>query len=388
MNISCLQENLAKGLGIAGRIVKERSTLLALSNILLAADGDRLKLAATNLEIGITCWIGAQIEQEGAITVPARTLVDLVNTLPPGKVDMSVNGAQTLKLQSGRFKSNVKGIDANEFPLIPHIEGDEAIQIAPDVLGQMIEQVTFAAARDESRPILTGVLARFDGDRLTFAAADGFRLSVRTGSLGAPVSQPFEVIVPARALTELGHVLSSQEEPVSIAVTPTRNQMLFRLNNVELVAQLVDGKFPEYQALLPKTHTTRAVLDTAPLIKACKAANVFARESANTVRLTVVPGDTCTCAEAQRRCKCESKPGHLAVQATSAETGDNAGEVDASIEGEPLEIAFNVQYLIDALKAVGAPQVSLELTTASSPGVLRPIGDDAFTHVMMPMQLR
>ena len=375
MNISCLQENLAKGLGIAGRIVKERSTLLALSNILLAADGDRLKLAATNLEIGITCWIGAQIEQEGAITVPARTLVDLVNTLPPGKVDMSMNGAQTLKLQSGRFKSNVKGIDANEFPLIPHIEGDEAIHIAPDVLGQMIEQVTFAAARDESRPILTGVLARFEGDRLTFAAADGFRLSVRTGSLSAAVSQPFEVIVPARALTELGHVLNGQEEPVSIAVTPTRNQIMFRLNSVELVAQLIDGKFPDYQMIMPKSNTARAVLDTAPLIKACKAASVFARESANTVRLTVVPGD-------------ESRPGHLTVQATSAETGDNAGEVDASIEGEPLEIAFNVQYLIDALKAVAAPQVSLELTTASSPGVLRPIGDDAFTHVMMPMQLR
>ncbi|HLF27732.1 MAG TPA: DNA polymerase III subunit beta [Anaerolineae bacterium] len=375
MNVSCLQENLAKGLGIAGRIVKERSTLLALSNILLASDGDRLKLAATNLEIGITCWIGAQIEQEGAITVPARTLVDLVNTLPPGKVDMSMNGSQTLKLQSGRFKSNVKGIDADEFPLIPHIEGDEAIQIEPDVLGQMIEQVTFAAARDESRPILTGVLARFDGDRLTFAAADGFRLSVRTGSLSATVSQPFEVIVPARALTELGHVLNGQEEPVSIAVTPQRNQIMFRLNSVELVAQLVDGKFPDYQMIMPKSNTARAVLDTAPLIKACKAANVFARESANTVRLTIVPGD-------------ESRPGHLAVQATSAETGDNAGEVDASIEGEPLEIAFNVQYLIDALKAVGAPQVSLELTTASSPGVLRPIGDDAFTHVMMPMQLR
>ena len=375
MNITCLQESLAKGLGIAGRIVKERSTLLALSNILLAADGDRLKLAATNLEIGITCWIGAQIEQEGAITVPARTLVDLVNTLPPGKVDMSMNGAQTLKLQSGRFKSNVKGIDANEFPLIPHIEGDEAIHIAPDVLGQMIEQVTFAAARDESRPILTGVLARFEGDRLTFAAADGFRLSVRTGSLSAAVSQPFEVIVPARALTELGHVLNGQEEPVSIAVTPTRNQIMFRLNSVELVAQLIDGKFPDYQMIMPKSNTARAVLDTAPLIKACKAASVFARESANTVRLTVVPGD-------------ESKPGHLAVQATSAETGDNAGEVDASIEGEPLEIAFNVQYLLDALKAVGAPQVSLELTTASSPGVIRPLGDDAFTHVMMPMQLR
>ena len=375
MKVTCLQENLAKGLGITGRIVKERSTLLALSNILLAADGDRLKLAATNLEIGITCWIGAQIEQEGAITVPARTLVDLVNTLPPGKVDMSMNGSQTLKLQSGRFKSNVKGIDANEFPLIPHIEGDEAIQIAPDVLGQMIEQVTFAAARDESRPILTGVLARFDGDRLTFAAADGFRLSVRTDALGVAVSQPFEVIVPARALAELGHILGNQEEPVSIAVTPQRNQIVFRLNSIEMVAQLVDGKFPDYQAILPKAHTARAVLDTAPLIKACKAASVFARESANTVRLTVVPGD-------------ESRPGHLTVQATSAETGDNAGEVDASIEGEPLEIAFNVQYLIDALKAVGTPQVSLELTTASSPGVLRPLGDDAFKHVMMPMQLR
>jgi DNA polymerase-3 subunit beta len=375
MRVSCLQENLAKGLSIVGRAVAPRSTLPVLGNVLLATDNGRLRLAATNLEIGITCWIGAKVEEDGAITVPARTFIDLVNALPQDRVDMELAvRTQTLNVRSGRFENNIKGIDAQEFPIIPSFEEDSAIQVAPDVLKKMIEQVVFAATTDESRPILTGVLAKFSGDGLVFAAADGFRLSVRSAPLLTPVSKPIEVIIPARALAELGRVAGEQNDPISILFPPQRSQVLFHLSNVEVVSQLIDGKFPDYSAIVPKRYETRAVMDTAPLLKACRAASVFARENSNIARVTIAPGS-------------ELAPGHVTVQATSAETGDNAGELDASVEGAPVEIAFNVKFMIEVLSVAGTPQIALETTSPSSPGMIRPIGDDAFTHVIMPMHI-
>ena len=375
MRLSCLQENLAKGLSIVGRAVAPRSTLPVLGNVLLATDNGGLRLAATNLEIGITCWIGAKVEEDGAITVPARTFIDLVNALPQDRVDMELAvRTQTLNVRSGRFENNIKGIDAQEFPIIPSFEEDSAVQIAPDALKKMIEQVVFAAATDESRPILTGVLAKFSGDKLVFAAADGFRLSVRAAPLLTPVSKPIEVIIPARALAELGRVSGEQKDPISILFPPQRSQVLFHLSNVELVSQLIDGKFPDYSAIVPKRYETRAVMDTAPLLKACRAASVFARENSNIARVTIAPGS-------------ELAPGHVTVQATSAETGDNAGELDASVEGAQVEIAFNVKFMIEVLSVAGTSQIALETTSPSSPGMIRPIGDDAFTHVIMPMHI-
>ncbi len=375
MKVSCLQENLAKGLSIVSRAVAARSTLPVLGNILLATDDSRLKLSATNLEIGITCWIGAKVEEDGATTVPARTFVDLVNALPQDRVDMELAiKTQTLNVMCGRFANNVKGVDAQEFPIIPKPDEHNSIHIAPDVLHKMIEQVVFAAAVDEARPILTGVLAKFSGKALTFAAADGFRLSVRTAQLEDGVDEPLEVIIPARALAELGRILGDQTDPISITVTPQRSQILFHLNNIDLVSQLIEGKFPDYNAIVPKSTATKSIVDTGLLLKACKAANVFAREAANIAKVNIKPGDQLT-------------PGHITIGAQSAETGDNAGELDASIEGAPIEIAFNVRYLIDVLNVVGTDRISLETVDPSKPGLIRPIGDDSFTHVIMPMHI-
>jgi DNA polymerase III subunit beta len=380
MRVSCLQENLAKGLSIVGRAVATRSTLPVLSNILLATDQGRLRLSATNLEIGITCWIGAKVEEDGATTVPARTFVDLVSALPAERVDMElVVRTQTLNLKCGRFENNIRGIDATEFPLIPSADDNNAIRIDPDSLRTAINQVVFAAATDESRPILTGVLVKFENDpsgqgRATFAAADGFRLAVRTAPLIEPVSSPVSVIIPARALAELGRVSGEQENPVIINITPSKSQVLFHLDNIDLVSQLIDGNFPDYNQIIPKKKETRTVVGTAELLKASKAANVFARESANIVKLTIEPGS-------------EIAPGHITVQATSAETGDNVGEMDATVDGIPIQIAFNVKYLIDMLSVANAAQVALETSTPSSPGKFVPVGDDSFLCVVMPMHI-
>ncbi|MCK6629636.1 MAG: DNA polymerase III subunit beta [Anaerolineae bacterium] len=378
MQVSCLQENLAKGLSIVGRAVASRSTLPVLSNVLLATDNGQLKLAATNLEIGINCWVGAKVAQEGAITVPARLLSDFVNSLPPERIDLKLDeSTQTLNLRCARFESNIKGIDAQEFPIVPTAAsgGDAAIRLEPSSLRAMIDQVVFAAATDESRPILTGVLVQFNDDNLTMAAADGFRLSVKATTLKQNFGDVMEVIIPARALMELGRITGDQEQPVEVIITPARKQILFHLQDVDLVSQLIEGKFPDYNQIIPKGYATRSVMDTNSFLKAVRVSHLFARDSANIVKLEITPtGD-------------ELMNGRITLVATSAELGDNVADVDASIEGNPMEIAFNAKYLIDVLSIIDSPQVVLETSAASSPGVIRPIGDDKFTHVIMPMHI-
>lgn len=378
MKISCLQENLARGLATVGRAVASRSTLPILSNILLQSDVGRLRLAATNLEIGVNCWVGARVEQEGSITVPARLLTDFVNSLPPGHIEMEViERTQTLNLKCARFEANIKGLEASEFPAVPTaetIEGRNNLHLEADSFRRMIDRTVFAAATDESRPILTGVLAKFHQGGLVLAAADGFRLAVATASVGADVDEAASIIIPARALSELGRISAEQEDPIELVITPARNQILFHLSSTDLVSQLIEGSFPDYNQIVPKSRTTRTRVATEELLKAVKVAFLFARDSANIIRLNIVPGS-------------ELSPGQLIITATSAELGDNVTELDANIEGDEIEIAFNARYLIDALSVIGTSETILDTTTASSPGVLRPIEDDGFLCVIMPMHI-
>ncbi|MGD8605327.1 MAG: DNA polymerase III subunit beta [Anaerolineales bacterium] len=375
MKISCLQENLSKGLSTVARAVAPRSTLPVLGNVLVASDDGRLRLSATNLELGITCWIGAKIEEEGATTVPARTFVDLVNTLPNDKVNMELTvRTQTLNVHCGAFNNDIKCIDAQEFPPLPPADVEGELTLNVDDLREMIGQVTFAASVDDARPVLTGVLLEVDSGKLTMAAADGFRLSVRTAHLTSPAEGPIRAIIPARALSELARVLGDGEETVTMSLPPNRGQVIFRAKNIELVSQLIEGTFPDYEGIIPSGYASRSVLSTQSFLKACKAADIFARESAHSARLRITPGS-------------ELEPGIVEVTATSAETGSNETMVDATIEGDPIEIAFNVRFLVDVLSVIDTPNVALETNNSSSPGVLRPVGHEDFLHVIMPMHL-
>jgi len=375
MKVSCLQENLARGLSIVSRAVATRSTLPVLSNILISTDESRLKLSATNLEIGVNCWIGAQVEEEGATTVPARLLAEFVNSLPSERVDLNlITRTQTLNLRSGRFEANIKGIDAQEFPLILVPEDDNRANIDPDLLRQMIDQVVFAAATDESRPVLTGVLAKLSDEGLTLAAADGYRLSLSSSDLAQPPENPISVIIPARALQELRRICGDQEEPVQMLISGNRNQVFFHLKDIDLVSQLVEGNFPDYQQIIPNAHNTKMVVNTSDLLKAVRMAFIFARDAANIVRLHLNPGS-------------DDNQGRVVISATSAEHGDNVSELDAEIEGNAVEIAFNGRYLIDALAVIDTAQVSLETRDPSSPGLLKPVGGTDFVHVVMPMHI-
>jgi DNA polymerase-3 subunit beta len=372
MKVSCSQEDLSKGLAVVGRAVATRAVLPITNNVLIATEGSRLRLAATNLEIAISCWIPATIEKEGTVTIPARLVTDFVNSLPSGQqIAMALSPrSRSVELRCARHEAHISGLDPADFPAIPKITDGMNVKVKPGDLRLAINQVVFAAASEESRPVLTGVHAEFEGEQLTLAAADGFRLAVRKVALAKVVDTKMAIIIPARSLTELNRLISEQEEPLELTVNSQKSQVLFRLRNVEMVSQLIQGTFPNYSQLIPKSYSTRAVIKLSEFLRATKSASIFARDGSGIVRLQIMPRDG---------------KGKIAISARAEEIGDNLGEVDATVEGEEAKIAFNSKYLMDVLGVIAKEEVALETTTSSSPGVIRPVGDESYIHVVMPM---
>jgi DNA polymerase-3 subunit beta len=376
MKVNVKQQQLAHCVSMVSRAVSPRSTLPVLSNILVKTDHGRLRLSATNLELGITCWIGARVEGEGAITVPARTFTDLVSNLPTEQVLLTLdNSTQTLNVRCGTSESNIKGIDAEEFPPIPEPNLDEGVPLNITNFKEMVQQVSFAASTDEARPVLTGVLLKIDGDQITMAATDGFRISIREDEIPNPVSRPIDAIIPARALIELGRIIGSGEEPLIMTFPPDRGQVIFHLDNLELASQLIEGSFPDYRAIIPPNFKTHTLLSTSGLLKACKQAEIIAREGTNVARLNIIPESGGT------------EPGKLEISAHSEQTGDSEVLVDASIDGVPLLVAFNVRFLREVLEVIKSDNVWLETNVANTPGLIRAEGDDHFRHIIMPMHI-
>ena len=272
MKITCKQQDLSRGLSVVGHAVSSRSTLPILANILLATDNGRLKLYATNLEIGINCWIDAQVHEEGSTTVPARLIADLVNSLPQAPIDLTVNDEEhTLNVKSMRTSATIKGMDPAEFPLSPTTEGSEPpVEIDAATLKEMISQVAFSAANDDSRPVLTSVLVQVQNEKLTFAAADAFRLAVRVVPLPGDSITRSDILIPARTLSELERILPS-EGMVKMIVTPNRSQVLFHSENVDLLSRLIEGTFPNFRQIIPKEYTTRVTVETKEFAAAVKS---------------------------------------------------------------------------------------------------------------------
>ena len=378
MRLSCLQENLSRGLAVVGRAVANRSTLPITQNVLLSVNQSMLQLSATNLEVAITTWTGAMVEEEGSVTVPARLLTEFVSSLPNERIDLELQpGTGVLELKCARSQAHIHGTDASEFPPIPTVEEGIGAKVDPSVLKSAIARVAFAAATEESRPVLTGVEMKFDGSRFSLAAADGFRLAVHQGVLRESVESETKVIIPARTLNEVSRLLGDQEDPVEITMTPAKGQVLFRIKGaetVEVVSQLLQGAFPNYEQLIPEKHDTRAVLDLPSLLRAVRTAAIFARDGSNIIRLELSPGNG------------GGDTGKVIVSARSQEIGDNQDEIDADvIEGVEGKIAFNSRYLLDVLAALERGKVALETASSSSPGVFRPTDSDDYVPVVMPM---
>ncbi|HKV56946.1 MAG TPA: DNA polymerase III subunit beta [Ktedonobacteraceae bacterium] len=377
MKITCKQQDLSRGLSAVSHAVSNRSTLPILSNILLATDQGRLKLSATNLEIGINCWVDAQIQEEGSTTVPAKLLTDLVSRLPQASIDLTTpDDSNTLSVKGQGNKANIKGLDASEFPLIPSAEGGEPpVMLDAVLLKEMIAEVAFAAAEDDTRPVLTGVLVQVGDEKITFAAADAFRLAVRIAPLPGDDHPRGDILIPARTLSELARILPA-EGPVEMIVTPNRSQVLFHTPNLDLVSRLIEGAFPNFRQIIPKEHSTRAVIETKRFAEAAKRAELFARDSSNITRVKINPGGNDGL-----------EPGAITVEATAEDLGDNTDVLDAAVDGPEMQIIFNVKYLSDVLAVIGSSEVALEANAPTKPGVIRPVGEHDYTYVIMPMHI-
>ncbi|MFZ4814805.1 MAG: DNA polymerase III subunit beta [Phototrophicaceae bacterium] len=372
MRISVLQENLQKALNTAVPALDTRPTLQVLGNVLLATEDSRLRVSATNLEMSITTWIGAKINDAGAITLPAKTLQELVNNLAPERVDMNLDPAtQTVNVRCGATTSNIKGIDAEEFPKVP-IGGEPDFSIPAKILREMITHTEFATSKDSGRPILTGIYMELDSNIMTLAAADGYRLAVRTTELDTTFRERVSLVIPSKTMAAVKKIMTDDED-ILVTLPGERDLVMFQTKHTEISSQVLEGRFPDFRAIIPQRYSTSTIIETGDLLKAAKRAEIFARDNANSARIAIrppaSPGDA----------------GEMLIIGRSSERGDNEGTLQATIEGEAIEIAFNIKYLIDVLNVVGEDRVIIESNGPANPGVVRIYEREDFLHVIMPM---
>jgi DNA polymerase-3 subunit beta len=278
----------------------------------------------------------------------------------------------TVNVRCGATNSNIKGIDADEFPMVPK-GGEPDLAIPAKVLKEMIRHTEFAAAKDESRPILTGIYTELDGNTLTMAAADGYRLAVRTAEIDTTFSEAKNMVIPARSLSEVARLIGDDDQNIYITLPGERDLVMFQTEYTEISSQLLEGRFPDFSAIIPRSYSTSTLIERSDLLRAAKRAEIFARDNANSARIEIKPPSA------------PGEAGEMMVIGRSSERGDNEGLLHATIEGEGLEIAFNIKYLIDVLNVVQEDRVVIESNGAANPGVVRPEGREDFVHVIMPM---
>jgi DNA polymerase-3 subunit beta len=318
--------------------------------------------------------VGAKIEKEGTLSVPAKFLTEFVSSLPPEKIELEVQG-NSLFISSGGYKANFVGLSSSEFPPVPTLKDKETIVFSSGDLARAISQVTFAAAQDEGRPQLTGVLLIIKADDLLMVATDGYRLSLKklAGIKGIKDIKEFKkgLIIPSRTLIEIGRIINEREQSseVGLAITPDSNQIIFSTNEAEIVSRLIEGAFPDFEKIIPEKGKTKIICETETLIRAVRMASIFARESANIIKL-------------------KTQNSKLKISANATQVGENTSEIEAKSEGEENKIAFNSRYLLDFLNSVETEQVAFEMTNPLNPGVFKPVGDQSFLHIIMPVRVQ
>jgi DNA polymerase III subunit beta len=377
MRFSVLQQDLHRGLGIVNRAVPGRTTRPILTNICVAAEGGRLRLFATDEEMGIVSWIPATIHEEGATAIPAKLLCDFVGSLQPGQLEFTVtvgqNDAYAIRVRSQRGVANIRGFDPTEFPLVPSAAGGEPpAQLEAATLKEMISAVIEAAGEDIQHPVFTGVLVQVRGQQLTLVAADRQRLARRRDTLGIDAGDRPDILIPAQTLSDLIRILPAQGK-VAMAVTPKGSQVIFTTEQLQLSSRLIEGKFPDYTQILPKEHATRAVIGTAALASLVKEVWPFAEGNKHVVVLSLTGGAG------------ESlDPGQLVLEATAQDLGDTTRYISATVDGPDQRIIYDIRHLMDALEVIKTPEITIELTSEAKPGVIRPIGGVDFVTVITP----
>lgn len=379
MKISCNQITLARQLGTIGRLVSNKPGLPILANVLLEIEESKLKMTATDLEIGVHSWIGAEVKAEGRITLPARTFAEFVNSLPSEVVNLELDN-QTIKVTTVNNSAQFNTLPPDDFPVVPNVEeGKLLMQVSADELQRAIDRVAFAAATDDSRPVLTGIKLEAEGTTLTMVAVDGFRLSRQIIELDKSAKEKLDLLVPAKSMQELSRVISDasadgekkKKEYVEIYVLKEKNQVAFRYKEVDLLSRLIDGQFPEYKTIIPTGYQIKSEMPTADVQNAVRIVNIFARSTIGNKAIMDFDPQKKT----------------VKVSASLAEVGENESSFEAKIEGESLRIGFSSKFLTDMLSSIHGDTIIFEGSNPTAPGVFRSKGDDNFLHIIMPMRI-
>ncbi len=368
MKFSVNQDSLVKGLQVVNRIATTRSTLPVLGNILLVTDKGRLKLVTTDLELAIDTYVGAKVEIEGAITVPARTFTDFVTNNSDTTIDFVLKDT-VLTARSAHYTAEIKGIDAVEFPTIPTLEQQKIIHLTAPLIKEAIVQTVFATTQDETRPILGGVALFVKDKEITLAATDSYRLAEKRVPIEEGDAGTLTVIVPARALLELSRLIDPEVARVSLCLD--NHQMMVVCGDSHLTSRLISGTFPDYQTIIPKELNTTLTLNRNEFISSLRMASLFSRDSAYNVTFTV-----------------EEKALHL--KALSSQIGTSTSTVTASVTGEPMSMAFNARFILDALQVITSEAVQFLLQSPQEnqwyPGIIRSTEDHHYQYVIMPLR--
>jgi DNA polymerase III subunit beta len=370
MKIIILQQDLLPSLQAVARSVSTKNDLPVLANILFQTDSGKLKLAATNLEIGVIKLVNAKIEDEGDITVPAKNLLEIVASLTGEEITLEAQGEQ-LKISTKKFTGVLNGISATEFPTIP-VSAEKTISLPSQVLKTSVSEISFAAAVDEGRPVLTGILTEVKDKNLQFVATDGFRLAYKRAALTDNVSVTLKTLIPKRTLEEVVRLISEDlkdsDDKVELSISENQNQMVFKIGQTQLSSRLIDGQFPAWEKIIPQKFETRVVLEKLDVIRAVKLSSVFARSDANIVKI-------------------ETTENSLKFRSEAKELGTQETSIDAQVEGGKINIAFNSKFLQEAVNACLSSQIIIEFSGNLSPALIKPVGEEGLEYIVMPIRL-
>lgn len=362
MKLQVTQENLSKALGSVARIANTRGTLPILANVVLKTVGTRLTIAATNLDIAITHYIGSKVTEEGSITVPARLMQDFVSSLPSGVIELKLDDYK-LHITTDQYNSVINGVSSEEFPVMPAITQGKTWTIPAKSFKKGLQQVLIAASSDETRPVLTGLYIHTSEGKLYIAATDSYRLAEKEIMT---TKEDINLLVPASSMQELLRLLSDQDE--EIEVTNDDQQVLFKIGEIELVTRLIEGKYPDYRKLVPTTFATEAILKRADFVNITKVSSLFARESAGSVTINL-----------------DEQTKQVSIRSIASQLGENTASADAEITADG-EITLNSRYLLDALGTLSGNNVKLCFNGKLEPCVLREADSSDYTHVIMPLK--
>lgn len=369
MHLKILQQDLIGPLQGVSRSVGVRASLPVIGNILLETDKGKLKLSATNLEVGVTKLISANILEDGGITVPAKTLNEVIASLAGSEIELQTEG-ELLKIKSGKFKADLNAISSFEFPAIPDSK-DFPIEIPKDVFKENIPQISFASAVDEGRPVLTGILTEIKDGRFEVVATDGFRLAHKTYGSEGLKGINFKALIPRRTLDELVRLIGEESEEfdkIGITTTDNQNQVIFKIGSSVLSSRLIEGNFPSWEKIIPEKFLCKAKVQREDFGKSLKLASVFARGEANVIKLKISGTE-------------------IGLSSETKELGHQDAEVEAEINGEDLEVAFNSKYLLDAISNCPGESIVIEFSGALSAARVLPSVDQGLEYIVMPVRI-